>query len=62
MGLVLGRKPGQEVILIGPNNEKIVIGVVKTEDDMLRLNIDAPKDFQILRSELYGHKDVSMKN
>ncbi|WP_256816690.1 carbon storage regulator [Cytobacillus sp. Bac17] len=62
MGLVLGRKPGQEVILIGPNNEKIVIGVVKTEDDMLRLNIDAPKDFQILRSELYEHKDVSIKN
>jgi carbon storage regulator len=60
MGLVIGRKPGEHVVLIGPDNSEILIGVVKTEDGMLRLNIDAPKDYQILRGELYGHMEVSI--
>lgn len=59
MGLVIGRKPGQTVMVIGPDGKEIMIEVVKTDDGMLRLNIDAPRDFQILRGELYGHTEVS---
>ncbi|WP_020618993.1 carbon storage regulator [Paenibacillus daejeonensis] len=46
--LVIGRKPGQSIII----NEKIIIKVIKTEEGLLRLAIDAPKDVPIVRGEL----------
>ena len=46
--LVVGRKPGQSIII----NEKIIIKVIKTEEGLLRLAIDAPKDISIVRGEL----------
>lgn len=48
MALVVGRKSG-ESILIGKD---IKITVIKTEDDMLRLKIEAPKEINIVREEL----------
>jgi carbon storage regulator len=47
--LVVGRKPG-EYIIIGNN---IKVQVVKTKDGDLRLAIDAPKDLEIWRGEVY---------
>ena len=46
--LVLARKASQR-ILIGPD---IVITVVRTSKDSVRLGIEAPKDITILREEL----------
>jgi carbon storage regulator len=46
--LVLARKPSER-ILIGPD---IVITVVRTSKDSVRLGIEAPRDVTILREEL----------
>ncbi|WLD92967.1 carbon storage regulator [Alkalihalobacillus sp. AL-G] len=48
MALVIGRKPGESIIIDG----NIKITVIKTEDSMLRLKIDAPKNVPIVREEL----------
>ncbi|MCT4543229.1 MAG: carbon storage regulator [Vallitalea sp.] len=47
--LVLGRKPG-EYVMIG---DEIKVEVVKSKDGDLRLAIDAPRDIQIVRGEIY---------
>ncbi|SFJ63144.1 carbon storage regulator, CsrA [Paenibacillus sp. UNC496MF] len=48
MALVLGRKPNESIII----NGNIVVTVIKTEDDMLRLKIEAPKEISIVRAEI----------
>lgn len=47
--LVLGRKPG-EYVVIGDN---IKVKVVKSETGDLRLAIEAPKDIKITRGEVW---------
>jgi carbon storage regulator len=47
--LVLGRKPGQYVLI----GKEIIVKVVKSEEGSLRLAIDAPRDLSILRGEVY---------
>lgn len=47
--LVLGRKPGQYV-MIGDN---IKVKVVKSDNGDLRLAIDAPREINITRSEVW---------
>ena len=57
MALTLGRKPGEKLYIIGPNGEEIVIEVVKGDrnklEDYMRLRVNAPKDYKVLRGELY---------
>jgi len=50
--LVLGRKPG-EYVMIG---QEIMVKVVKSCDGDLRLAIDAPRHVNIVRGELYEDK------
>ncbi|NMH68889.1 carbon storage regulator [Bacillus sp. RO3] len=47
--LVLGRKPGEYIVL----NGNIIVKVVKSDSGHLRLAIDAPKEVSIVRGELY---------
>jgi len=47
--LVLGRKPG-EYVMIGKD---IMVKVVRSDDGDLRLAIDAPKSINIVRGEIY---------
>lgn len=47
--LVLGRKPGEYIVI----NEKIKVKVVKSEQGGLRLAIDAPSDVKIVRGEVF---------
>lgn len=47
--LVLGRKPG-EYVMIG---EDIKLKVIRSDDGALRLAIEAPKDLNIMRGELF---------
>lgn len=57
--LVLGRKPG-EYVRIGEN---IIVKVVRSEDGDLRLAIDAPKDINIVRGEIYeSQQRLSLQN
>lgn len=46
--LVLGRRPGEYVVI----NENIIVKVVKDDKSGLRLAIDAPKDVKIVRGEI----------
>ena len=47
--LVLGRKPGEYVVI----DNKIKVKVVKSEEGHLRLAIDAPREIPIVRGEVY---------
>lgn len=47
--LVLGRKPGEYVMI----DDNIKIKVIKSAEGDLRLAIDAPKQMKILRGEVY---------
>ena len=53
--LVLGRRPGQYVVI----DNKIIVKVVKSETGDLRLAIDAPKDMPIVRGEVYEEQQKS---
>ncbi|MCU6710518.1 carbon storage regulator [Paenibacillus sp. J5C_2022] len=46
--LVVGRKPGEYIVI----NGNIVVKVIKSDDGQLRLAIDAPKEISIIRGEL----------
>jgi carbon storage regulator len=48
--LVLSRKPGER-ILIGND---IVVTVVRFQGGTVRLGIEAPRDFAVIREELAG--------
>ncbi len=52
MALVLGREPGEKVIIIDDHNKEIEVEVIKTGGS-LRLKITAPPEFQIVRGEIY---------
>ncbi|MGP4060992.1 carbon storage regulator [Halobacillus sp. H74] len=56
MALVLGRKPGEKLI-VEHLGEKMEIEVIKTDDGMLRLGIEAGRNFKVLREELYSDSD-----
>ena len=47
--LVIGRKPG-EYIMIG---DDIKVKVVKSDNGDLRLAVEAPRDIKITRGEIY---------
>jgi carbon storage regulator len=47
--LVLGRKPGEYVML----GKDVMIKVIKSDEGDLRLAIDAPKDIVIVRGEVW---------
>ncbi|WP_243388527.1 carbon storage regulator [Bacillus kexueae] len=53
--LVLGRKPGEYVVI----NDNIKVKVVKSNKGDLRLAIDAPKNVPIVRGEVY---ETNMKS
>lgn len=47
--LVVGRKPGEYVVI----GENIIVKVVRSEEGDLRLAIDAPRDINIVRGEVF---------
>ncbi len=52
MALTLGRKDGQSIIIA----DIIKVQVLKTEDGLVRLKIDAPIGVDILREEIYEER------
>ncbi|MFZ3576863.1 carbon storage regulator [Virgibacillus sp. DJP39] len=61
MALTLGRKPGEKLYIIDLNGNEIEIEVVKGDRNKLegymRLRVNAPKDYKVLRGELYTEFD-----
>ncbi|RNA67728.1 carbon storage regulator [Alteribacter keqinensis] len=49
MGLVIGRKPGESIII----GDCIKVKVIMDDSDELRLRIEAPREVEILREELH---------
>ncbi|MEN6348134.1 MAG: carbon storage regulator [Syntrophomonas sp.] len=56
--LVLGRRPGEYVVI----NENIIVKVVKDEKSGLRLAIDAPREIKIVRGEILERERKSQQN
>lgn len=56
MALVLGRKPGESIII----NGNIRVTVIKTEDSLLRLSIEAPKEVSIVREEMLTKEQTDL--
>lgn len=52
--LVLGRKPGEYVVI----DNTIIVKVVKSDEGHLRLAIEAPKHVSIVRGELLEEKNI----
>ncbi|MTI80655.1 MAG: carbon storage regulator [Firmicutes bacterium] len=52
--LVLGRKPGQYIII----DNSVIVKVIKSDKGDLRLAIQAPKEVSITRGEVYAAKEV----
>lgn len=52
--LVLGRKPGEYVLI----DNNIIVKVVKSDEGHLRLAIEAPKHISIVRGELLEEKNI----
>ena len=61
MALTLGRQAGEKLHIINPNGEEIEIEVVKGDrnkpEDYIRLRVNAPKHYKVLRGELYTDSD-----
>lgn len=47
--LVLSRKPGERIII----GDEVAITVVRIGPNAVRLGIDAPRDMNVVREELY---------
>ncbi len=50
--LILSRKENEAIVLITPQNQKIVVRLTKYVGQETKLSIDAPCDILILREEL----------
>lgn len=55
--LVLGRKPGEYVVI----GDDIKVKVVKSEAGDLRLAIDAPRNVKITRGEIWEEQLMTIK-
>lgn len=56
MALMLGRKPGEKVIIQDDQGKEIEVQVVKADGSLnngLKLRITAPPEFNIVRGEIY---------
>ncbi len=55
--LIITRKPGDAFII----NENIEVTILDVQNDKVRVGINAPRDVQILRKELYETEKTNME-
>lgn len=53
--LVLGRKPGEHIMI----GDEIMVKVIRSSEGDLRLAIDAPREMNIVRGEVYERMQQS---
>jgi len=51
--LVLSRREGEKIII----GDSVIVTIVRTSGDKVRVGIDAPDDILVLRGELEVHHD-----
>ncbi len=52
--LVLSRKKQEEIIVLTPQGEQILLKVIKINESSIRIGLEANPDYQIIRGELMG--------
>ena len=50
--LVLSRRNNEQITIETPDGEKIVIRTIESRNTRMKIGIDAPQDYLILRDEL----------
>jgi carbon storage regulator CsrA len=56
---VLARHEGESILMLkGPDGYLVEIKVLSVNGKIARLGIDAPKEINIIRSEMAGHRNV----
>ena len=51
--LVLARKPGQKLIMTGPDGQPMTLTVLDVRGELVKIGIDAPRSVSIYREEIY---------
>jgi carbon storage regulator len=51
--LVLARKAGQKLIIIGPDGLPITLTILDVKGELVKVGLDAPKSVSIYRDEIY---------
>lgn len=59
--LVLTRKPGERIVIETENGERIVVALCQLRVGQVRIGIEAPRNFRIMREELIENKENDSK-
>jgi len=59
--LALTRKPGEDVYILTPEGEQIKICLRKASAHSVKLAIDAPRQYKILRDNVVKSEKVTVK-
>lgn len=54
--LCLTRRPGQSIIITSKNGDTITIRCLRIDGNQVKVGIDAPAEYRIVRDELVGRK------
>lgn len=52
MSLILTRTPGQGITIFTPYNQEITLMIADRRGNQIKIMIDAPEDYKILRDEI----------
>lgn len=55
--LVLGRKPGERIVI----NDNIEVYIINGEDGQLKLGINAPREVSIVRGEILDRQNEKLQ-
>ena len=55
--LVLSRKKHERIVINGNTPDRIIIEVVRIDNDRVRIGIEAPNHVEIMRDELYDQSE-----
>lgn len=57
--LVLSRKKQEEIVIVTPQGEEIILKVIKISESSIRIGLEANPDYQIMRGELMEPRNMS---
>jgi len=57
--LVLSRKKQEEIVIVTPQGEEIILKVIKINESSIRIGLEANSDYQIMRGELMEPRPIN---